>query len=362
MTAERDTFKPHWLPEQNPTSRQGEDIYQLLHIKKYHKKQLAVDIDNLTISPSSITGLIGPNGSGKSSLLRLLAFVDSPSEGRIFFKGRKAAPFDASVRFQVSLLPQEPYLMKRSVFDNIAYGLVLRGISRSRHDEAVRNAMSLVGLPFEEFAGRSWYQLSGGESQRVALAARLVLRPKVLLLDEPTASVDAASAQQIKASALKACREWGTTLIVASHDWQWVHEICNRVIPMFNGRIMENGRGSILWGPWNPRPEGFWEKILEDGQALRVTVPPCPSAAAVIPRDAVSLSRTAPLQNPSEHILQGVLTRLALDPESGAILVTLRIAELNFTFPVSSETAGGMHLFPGQHLYLTYPVSAVVWY
>lgn len=361
MTAENDTLKTH-RPGKSLSSHQEADIYYLSNIKKYHKSQLAVDIESLTFSPGSITGLIGPNGSGKSSLLRLLAFVDSPSEGSIFFKSRKTAPFDASVRFQVSLLPQEPYLMKRSVFDNIAYGLVLRGIDRSAHAKAVADALALVGLSDEEFAGRSWYQLSGGEAQRVALAARLVLRPDVLLLDEPTASVDAASAQQIKASALKACREWGTTLIVASHDWQWVHEICGTVISMFNGRIMENGAGNTLWGPWNPGPDGFWEKVLEDNQVVRVSAPPSPSAVAVIPRNAVSLSRTPSLPQSPEHALLGVLTRLALDPESGAIHVTLKIAELYFTFPLAAETARGMNLFPGQQLYLTYRVSAITWY
>ncbi len=69
-----------------------------------------------------------------------------------------------------------------------------------------------------------------------------------------------------------------------------------------------------------------------------------------------------PCRAPPEHALLGVLTRLALDPESGDIHVTLRIAELNFTFPIAAETAGEMNLFPGQQLYLTYPVSAIVWY
>lgn len=361
MTAVRDTPKMD-RPEKGLSGLQSTHLYQLLNVKKYHKNQLAVDIERLTIPKGSITGLIGPNGSGKSSLLRLLAFVDSPSKGSIFFKGQRAAPFDISVRFQVSLLPQEPYLMKRSVFDNIAYGLILRGISRSLHTKAVADALEMVGLDPREFATRPWYQLSGGEAQRVALAARLVLKPDVLLLDEPTASVDAASAQQIKASALKACREWGTALIVASHDWQWVHEICGTVISMFNGRIVENGAGNILWGPWNPGPDGFWEKVLEDNQVVRVSAPPSPSAVAVIPRNAATLSRTPALPPSPEHALLGVLTRLALDPESGAVHVTLRIAELNFTFPLAAETAQAMNLFPGQQLYLTYRVSAIVWH
>ena len=361
MTDEHDTFNPHWSGNR-AGGDQDTDIYQLFDIKKYHKRQLAVDIESLTISPASITGLIGPNGSGKSSLLRLLAFVDSPSEGSLLFKGRKVAPFDASVRFHVSLLPQEPYLLKRSVFDNIAYGLVLRGINRSRHAGAVADALSLVGLPAGEFSARSWYQLSGGEAQRVALAARLVLRPNVLLLDEPTASVDAASAQQIKASALKACREWGTTLIVASHDWQWVNEICGSVIPMFSGRVMENGSGNILFGPWRSGSDGGWEKVLEDGQTIRVSEPPSRVAAAVIPHDSISLSLDKPMLKPHEHYLQGVLTVLALDPSGGFIQATLLIAGLSLTFRISSGYAQKQLLFPGQKVYVTYPISAVVWY
>ena len=224
------------------------------------------------------------------------------------------------------------------------------------------DALSLVGLSAEEFAGRSWYQLSGGEAQRVALAARLVLRPDVLLLDEPTTSVDAASAQQIKASALNACRELGTTLIVASHDWQWVHEICNCIIPMFNGRVMEEGRGNILFGPWRPGLEGCWEKTIEDGQHIRVSEPPYRAAAAVIPLDSIFLSLDKPLLKPQEHFLQGVLALLALDPSTGSIQATLRIADLSFTLQIPTNYAQKMLLFPGQKVYISYPVSAVVWY
>jgi len=118
-----------------------------------------------------------------------------------------------------------------------------------------------------------------------------------LLLDEPTASVDAASTQKIKASALKACREWGTTLIVASHDWHWVHEICNSVIPMFNGRVMENGIGNILFGHWRPGSGGCWEKVIEDGQMVRVSEPPSRTAIAVIPQDSFFLSLDKPQRN-----------------------------------------------------------------
>ena len=164
-----------------------QDIYTLENVKYLYGEKSALSVDGLSIRPSSIVGLMGPNGSGKSTLLKLLAFVEKPTTGKIRYKGKPAAPFSKSVRFQITLLTQAPYLMRRSVFDNISYGLRLRGTRRDL-SKRVAEALSMVGLA-PEFAKRSSRELSGGEAQRVALAARLALKPEVLLLDEPTASV-----------------------------------------------------------------------------------------------------------------------------------------------------------------------------
>ena len=84
----------------------------------------------------------------------------------------------------------------------------------------------------------------------MALAARLILKPDVLLLDEPTASIDALSAQLMKDAVLKARSEWGTTLIVASHNWQWLYGICDAVFHLLKGRVLGTGRGTLFFGPW----------------------------------------------------------------------------------------------------------------
>ena len=337
-------------------------IYQLQNIRKFHGRQLAVDIATLSIPAASITGLVGPNGSGKSSLLKLLAFVDSPSEGDIWFNGVKATRFSASVRFHVCLLPQEPYLLKRSVFDNIAYGLTLRGIRKSRCSRAVMDALSLVGLSGKEFAGRPWYQLSGGEAQRVALAARLALNPEVLILDEPTASVDAASAQQIKSCALNASRDRGVTLVIVSHDWQWLYDISDNVIQMFRGKVIPSCMENIVSGPWRQESDGSWGKPLPDGQYLRVSEPPDADAVAAIPPDSIWVSRALPLLKPVEHAIQSVVTRMTLETPSGNVRITLKAAEISLSFFISVDTAQAMNLFPGQRFYIVYPVSSVVWY
>lgn len=200
-------------------------MYRISLLKHYYQNRLVLDIEEMTIDRSAIIGLVGANGSGKSTLLRLLAFIEKPCFGTILFKGRPLLPFSDEVRFNVSLLPQMPYLLKRSVFDNIIYGLKLRGVSKQDCRDRAYRALSDVGLDVS-FAQRQWYQLSGGEAQRVALAARLVLKPEVLLMDEPTASVDAHSSRLIQDAAVRANHEQKTTLVIASHDRAWLNEVC----------------------------------------------------------------------------------------------------------------------------------------
>ena len=216
------------------------DIYILNDVAHFYGNTRAFWVDHLLIEKGSIVGLIGPNGSGKSTLLKILAFVQKPTRGTILFKQKPASVFSEAVRFNVTLLTQEPYLLKRTVMANIAYGLKIRG-RKNNLKIKVHKSLESVGLDPEKFAGRKWNELSGGEAQRVALAARLVLEPEVLLLDEPTASVDETSGQYIREAAFNAREKWGTTLIMASHDHQWLYSVCDTTLQLYDGKIFGNG-------------------------------------------------------------------------------------------------------------------------
>ncbi len=160
-------------------------LYELQGVVRRYGDRVALDVPELAIHPGEIVGLVGPNGSGKSTLLRTLAFLDPPDEGMLLFRGAPACPATPELRRQATLLLQEPYLLKTSIFENVAYGVRLRG--EKDPVGRVRKALEAVGLDYDAFARRPWHALSGGEAQRVALASRLALRPAVLLLDEPTA-------------------------------------------------------------------------------------------------------------------------------------------------------------------------------
>ena len=213
----------------------NKSLYHLENLTQAYRDRTVLDVDRLNIEVQTITGLIGPNGSGKSTLMRILAFLEKPAAGRVTFQGQPLSQVSLDLRREVTMLSQEPYLLKRSVQANVSYGLKIRGMSDTQHP--VRQALEKVGLDPARFSQRSWRELSGGEAQRVALAARLVLKPKVLLLDEPTANVDRESSELILRAVLDARNQWGTTLIIISHQLTWLRKIADHILALDYGRL-----------------------------------------------------------------------------------------------------------------------------
>lgn len=219
-------------------------LYQLEGVVCRYGERTVLDVPRLDIAAGGITGVVGPNGGGKSTLLRLLALLDAPCQGELHFAGEAVGPLSsartADLRRSVTLLLQEPYLLRRSVYDNVAFGLTVRSgrSGRGVHEtaDAVRAALELVALDPDVFLRRRWFELSGGEAQRVALAARLAFSPRVLLMDEPTASLDEESAARI-ADAARAVARRGTTVIVVSHDRDWLEPLAGRILKVRRGLV-----------------------------------------------------------------------------------------------------------------------------
>jgi tungstate transport system ATP-binding protein len=333
-------------------------LYNIRSLEKSYGGKPALSIDRLTLKPSSITGLIGPNGSGKSTLLRLLGLIEKPDQGEILFNGNPVGPFSEEARFVISMLPQEPFLMKRSVFNNVAYGLKLRGKSVELENR-VCQALALVGLDGKDFMKRPWHALSVGETQRVALAARLALEPKVLLLDEPTASVDAASAELIRQASLKARHEWGAALVIASHDWQWLYDVCDEIFHLFRGRIFGSGRETLVLGHWRELGGGLWGKPLSDDQHLIVPKPPFQDAAAVIADAFVTNGESRPK---ADHvILRSDVLRLSLERNTGQVFAAVVAGGQTFSVKLTEEQIHLQSVFPGKTVFLHYRPSRIVW-
>lgn len=338
-------------------------LYQLDNLTHRYGGQVVLTIDRLTLSAGAILGLCGPNGSGKSTLLKLLGFLERPAGGTIQFEGRPAAPFDERVRVGVALLPQASYLLRRSVYNNVAYGLRIR---KDRRDETARvhHALATVGLAPQRFAQRPWFALSGGEARRVALAARLVLQPRVLLLDEPTTSVDSASAQLIKEAALQAHRAWGTSLIIAGHDQHWLAEICHDTLDLFRGRLLGRGKRTLLFGPWHDEADGLTAMPLDDNQRFLAAGRPknAPAAVAAIDARHLGLYLAPHLAAAHQCLLEGTVIALGLEKASQQVSVCLAVGQTRLTAFIPREALADGQFIPGSRAWIAYSPQQVQWY
>lgn len=184
--------------------------------KSFGARQL-FSIDELALQAGESYVLTGENGSGKTTLLRILAGLDPPDKGVGHYASRRFdwQPYPDWLRREVIYVHQQPYLFHTSVAQNIAYGLCARGIERRRRESLVAEAIAWARL--EHLLAIPPQKLSGGERQRVALARAWVLAPAVLLLDEPTANLDAESRRQT-IELLRGFCTAQTTAIIACHD------------------------------------------------------------------------------------------------------------------------------------------------
>ncbi len=231
-------------------------LYRLHQVTKQYDGRRVVQVEALDLWPGEILGLIGPSGAGKSTLLRLLNFLEPPSNGRIEFLGvpfKADRPMPLSLRRRVTMVFQRPLLLNRSVRANIAYGLRLRG----RTDRTlVEQALEEVGLT--DLARRPARSLSGGEAQRVALARAMVLRPDVLLLDEPTANLDPYNVELIESILRRMNQDQGTAMVLVTHNIFQARRLAHRVALMLNGHIVETTAvEQFFLAPSDPRTAAF---------------------------------------------------------------------------------------------------------
>lgn len=222
-------------------------LAELNNVTKQFANRKALDDITLQIAEGEILGLLGPNGSGKTTLLKVLAFLEKPDTGEVRFRGEIITEGKAELaRLQSAMVFQRTLLFSATVYNNVAYGLRIRKIQKKTVDTEVREALKLVKL--EGFERRSAKKLSGGEQQRVALARALVLKTKLLLLDEPTANLDPKNAQIIEEVIASANRDLGTTIVMATHNMFQAKTLPSRIALINEGRITEVGAPAEIFG------------------------------------------------------------------------------------------------------------------
>ena len=215
------------------------EVKNLTHI--YNKgrpdEALALDDVSFCIDPGEFIGIIGHTGSGKSTLLQHLNGLLKPASGSII---PEPTP---QVRHRIGLVFQYPeyQLFEETVAADVAFGPGSQGLSPEEKEKRVREALELVSLPYEEFADRSPFELSGGQKRRAAIAGVLAMHPEILILDEPTAGLDPQAHRDILDMIRNIKDSWGCSIILVSHNMDDVNTMCDRVLVMDSGKLVLQG-------------------------------------------------------------------------------------------------------------------------
>lgn len=221
------------------------DFLVLKNITKAFGKAVVIDNLNLNIKRGTMVTLLGPSGCGKTTVLRLVAGLESPTSGQIFIDGEDVTKSSIQNRDICIVFQSYALFPHMSIGDNVGYGLKMQGVSKEERQQRVKEALELVDLAgFEE---RYVDQISGGQQQRVALARALVLKPKVLLFDEPLSNLDANLRRSMREKIRELQQRLGITSLYVTHDQTEAFAVSDEVIVMHKGKIMQQAPAKELY-------------------------------------------------------------------------------------------------------------------
>jgi polar amino acid transport system ATP-binding protein len=226
-------------------------ILEIKNLKKSYQNDIVLNGINLKIEPGEIIAIMGPSGCGKSTFIRSINRLIEPDEGEIFFKGIAIHSLNQTemenIRQNIGFVFQHFNLIKRlSVKQNVALGLIIKGFQVEQAYEKAISTLKIVGL--EDLVDYNVSKLSGGEKQRVGIARALVMEPDLILLDEPTASLDPILIRDVL-DVLEniAKKNSNTSMIIITHEVAFARRVADRIYFMDKGRFIESGPPETLF-------------------------------------------------------------------------------------------------------------------
>lgn len=243
-----------------------QEIIKVENLEKKFGDNLVLKNIDFSVTPGEVVTIIGSSGSGKSTLLRCLNLLETPTGGKVFYKGEEILDksFDErKFRSKFGMVFQNFNLFEnKNILENctLAQELVL-GVDKKEAEKTAREYLNLVGM--EAYVNAKPSQISGGQKQRVAIARALCMKPEVLLFDEPTSALDPETVGEVL-EVMSKLAERGMTMIVVTHEMDFAREVSTRVLFMNQGVILEEGSPEeIFEHPKNDRTREFLKRFME---------------------------------------------------------------------------------------------------
>ena len=240
-------------------------MLEVKNLKKSYGKKKVLDGIDLTVNKGDIIGIIGPSGCGKSTFLRCINMLEKPNSGQIIFEGDDIVDDESHVetRRKIGMVFQQFNLFNHlTVIDNITLAPVMLGLMTK--NKAIKEAKKLLkDIDLDDLINLYPNQLSGGQKQRVAIIRTLMMSPDIILFDEPTSALDPEMIGEVT-KLMRKLADDGMTMLVVSHEMNFIKNFCSRVLFMSDGKIQEQGTSKEIFdNPKNEKLKNFLSKVKE---------------------------------------------------------------------------------------------------
>ncbi|BDF34279.1 spermidine/putrescine import ATP-binding protein PotA [Lachnospiraceae bacterium] len=294
-------------------------LIDIVNVSKSFGDNLVLDDLNLYIRENEFLTLLGPSGCGKTTLLRIIGGFESPDTGKVIFDGKNITDLAPNKRQLNTVFQKYALFTNMTIAENIAFGLKIKGKTKSYINDKIRYALKLVNL--EGFEDRTPDSLSGGQQQRIAIARAIVNEPKVLLLDEPLGALDLKLRQDMQYELIRLKNELGITFVYVTHDQEEALTMSDTIVVMNQGYIQQIGTPEDIY---NEPKNAFVADFIGESNILPATMVqdklvkilgacfPCVDVGfgRNRPVDAVIRPEDIDLVKPEDGIIEGVVTHL----------------------------------------------------
>ncbi|MFQ5456232.1 MAG: ABC transporter ATP-binding protein [Nitrospirota bacterium] len=331
-------------------------ILKARNLVKRYNNGFVLNIDSIDFQQGRVYGLVGPNGAGKSTLLNILNLLEQIMEGSIFFRNQKITDINSlNIRRKMSMVMEDPFLFNTTVFNNLTAGLRCRSIDKKMWTQMVDNALQMVGLA--GFEKRYAPELSRGESQRVAIARTLILKPEILFMDEPFTNIDKKNINMLERLIRTINYKHNTTIIFTTHDLSQAYSLSDEVISLVDGKIIRGSIDNFFTGMVEGNDNLSFVRISSRVRLAIVTKKRGRVHVSIPPQDIILSYKE--ISSSARNSFKGIVKKILIENQKVKVNILVD-NEVEFTVLITYRSYKDMNLLINSSVFLIFKSTSVI--